>query len=55
MTKKGDNFGTVSIQDFKSGGWVINRSDLELAELIGKGDFGGMYSRYGGWKEKNTT
>lgn len=43
VTKKGDNFGTVSIQDFRSGGWVINKDDLHLAELIGKGDFGDVY------------
>lgn len=46
VTKKGDNFGTVSIQDFKSGGWVINRNDLELGELIGKGDFGDVYKGF---------
>ncbi|GFN92099.1 tyrosine-protein kinase [Plakobranchus ocellatus] len=43
VNKEGDNFGTVSIQDFRSGGWVINREDLQLADLIGKGDFGDVY------------
>ena len=43
VKKIGDSFGTVSIQDFKSGGWVITRTDLELGELIGKGDFGGKF------------
>ncbi|XP_012946794.1 tyrosine-protein kinase CSK isoform X2 [Aplysia californica] len=43
VKKAGDSFGTVSIQDFRSGGWVIARQDVELGELIGKGDFGDVY------------
>ncbi|KAH9498424.1 hypothetical protein Btru_008230 [Bulinus truncatus] len=43
VTKQGDTFVTVSVQEFKSGGWVIARGDLELGELIGKGDFGDVY------------
>ena len=41
VTKQGGSFGTVSLQEFKSGGWVISRQDLEIGEAIGKGDFGG--------------
>ncbi|XP_070210719.1 tyrosine-protein kinase CSK-like isoform X3 [Littorina saxatilis] len=43
VTKKGGTFGTVSLQEFKSGGWVINRQDLDIGEAIGKGDFGDVY------------
>jgi len=43
VKKAGDSFGTVSIQDFKAGGWVIQRQDLQLGELIGTGDFGDVY------------
>lgn len=43
VMKKGDNFGAVSMQDFASGGWVIQRKDLILGELIGRGDFGDVY------------
>uniref|UniRef100_A0A2C9JDV9 Tyrosine-protein kinase n=1 Tax=Biomphalaria glabrata TaxID=6526 RepID=A0A2C9JDV9_BIOGL len=46
VTKQGNNFVTVSMQDFQKGGWVINRSDLELGELIGKGDFGDVYKGF---------
>lgn len=41
VAKAGDSFGTVSIQQFRTGGWVISKESLELGELIGKGDFGG--------------
>ncbi|XP_076443663.1 tyrosine-protein kinase CSK-like isoform X2 [Babylonia areolata] len=43
VTKKGGSFGTVSLQEFKSGGWVIPRQDLAVGEPIGKGDFGDVY------------
>ncbi|CAG5127528.1 unnamed protein product [Candidula unifasciata] len=43
VAKEGDSFGTVSIQQFRSGGWVITKQHLELGELIGKGDFGDVY------------
>nr|KAI8768231.1 tyrosine-protein kinase CSK-like [Biomphalaria glabrata] len=46
VTKQGNNFVTVSMQDFQKGGWVINRSDLELGELVGKGDFGDVYKGF---------
>lgn len=41
VTKQGGKFGTVSMHDFKRGGWVINLHDLELGVLIGEGNFGG--------------
>ena len=44
MTKEGGSFGTVSLQEFRSGGWVINRQDLDIKEVIGRGDFGGESS-----------
>ena len=44
VTKEGGCFGTVSFQEFKSGGWVIKREDLNIGESIGKGDFGGKNS-----------
>ena len=41
VDKQGGSFGTVSAQEFMSGGWVLNKADLILGESIGKGNFGG--------------
>ena len=41
LAKSGDNFYSVSADDFKSGGWTINMQDLVIGEAIGKGEFGG--------------
>ncbi|XP_059168757.1 tyrosine-protein kinase CSK-like [Physella acuta] len=46
LPKQGDSYGTVCVQDFLNGGWVINRHDLQLGELIGKGDFGDVYKGF---------
>lgn len=43
VTKQGDNFVTVTPDEFRSGGWVIQRQDLHVGEAIGKGDFGDVY------------
>lgn len=43
LQKKGSSFSAVSVQDFESGGWVISQKDLQVYELIGKGEFGGLY------------
>ncbi|BFY98736.1 hypothetical protein BsWGS_01776 [Bradybaena similaris] len=51
VTKQGGKFGTVSMHDFRRGGWVINLHDLELGVLIGEGNFGDVYeSTYKGQK-----
>lgn len=41
VTKQGGSFGTVSLDEFKNGGWVINKPDVQVGEIIGKGAFGG--------------
>ncbi|KAK7499721.1 hypothetical protein BaRGS_00009062 [Batillaria attramentaria] len=43
VTKQGDNFVTVTPDEFKSGGWVIQKHDLHIGESIGKGDFGDVF------------
>ncbi|XP_071171781.1 tyrosine-protein kinase CSK-like isoform X1 [Mytilus galloprovincialis] len=43
LQKKGSSFSAVSVQDFESGGWVISQKDLQVYELIGKGEFGDVY------------
>ncbi|XP_050401686.1 tyrosine-protein kinase CSK [Patella vulgata] len=47
IRKAGTSFGTVSVQDFQSGGWVIPPGELKRMETIGRGAFGevfkGMY------------
>ncbi|KAK6179069.1 hypothetical protein SNE40_011512 [Patella caerulea] len=47
IKKAGTSFGTVSVQDFQSGGWVIPPGELKRMETIGRGAFGevfkGMY------------
>ena len=41
LQKTGENFVSVSAEDFKSGGWTVDKQDLVTGELIGKGEFGG--------------
>ncbi|XP_025077024.1 tyrosine-protein kinase CSK-like isoform X2 [Pomacea canaliculata] len=43
VTKQGGSFGTVSLDEFKNGGWVINQPDVQVGEIIGKGAFGDVY------------
>ncbi|CAG5128054.1 unnamed protein product [Candidula unifasciata] len=43
VTKQGGKFGTVSMHDFRHGGWLISLHDLELGVLIGEGNFGDVY------------
>ncbi|KAL5004292.1 hypothetical protein ScPMuIL_017748 [Solemya velum] len=42
LQKQGSNFAAVSIQEFKSSGWVINQKELHMGEKIGKGEFGAV-------------
>ena len=41
LQKKGENFFSVSADEFKKGGWEIDKKDVDTGELIGKGEFGG--------------
>lgn len=43
LQKKGSNFSAVNVHDFETGGWVIQSKDLQVFELIGKGEFGDVY------------
>lgn len=41
MPKKGALEFSVDINAFEEAGWVIKEKDLQLGELLGKGEFGG--------------
>jgi c-src tyrosine kinase len=43
LEKQGRLNFSVNQEDFVAGGWVIDKSQLELGDTIGKGEFGGKY------------
>ena len=47
LQKKGENFFSVSADEFKKGGWEIDKREVDTGELIGKGEFGGKIEKPG--------
>lgn len=46
VPKKGNPEFSVDSKAFEAAGWNLNKSDLKLGEVIGKGEFGGNRCYY---------
>ena len=41
LQKSGESYCSVAPEDFITGGWLIDKSQVTIGENIGKGEFGG--------------